>query len=587
MHRFKWRVPIATLAFLLTALALPTHAQSPIQCFVNAQPVTVRTTGLAELIGDITIVCTGGNPVAAGVQTPMLNVSVTLSANITTRLVATTPEGSLTEAILTLDEPQPGAQFPCIPAQGPTCPAFGNGTGAGVYANDGNPNLFRGVKQNDNTIVFLGVPLDPPGQSQQRTLRIKNIRAAVAGAAADNGQIFAFVSLQNPPANLQLNNASVAVGFVQSPLQVQYNNVLPIDRFVDRNDFRFAEVRFVERFGTAFMARTPSIPPEAPTPQDVLSASYGTETGFFAPGIFPAQPTLGLADNGTLLELRFDTVPAGLTLEVGAPTSTSQAFSTRPIDGAVPDADGHITVQLSGGSGVVRWEVTNASPFSIESVVVPVFESHSATNPPARGTLVMTARLGTVDTVNVASFTAPQPRFMDAPFTRQLPIPGGPPTARAGPDQVIVEGDVLILDGSASTDPDGDTLTYSWRIISPFVFDLGTGVQVSGQAAPTDEFGQDYVVELTVDDHAEGTSTDTLIIRVENDDGMCEGAAPPRCDANQEAYVYIAIETSAGTKFAACWTDFSVPTPVLDCALDASGALALTDGEPICLEEAE
>lgn len=41
-----------------------------------------------------------------------------------------------------------------------------------------------------------------------------------------------------------------------------------------------------------------------------------------------------------------------------------------------------------------------------------------------------------------------------------------PPVAVAGPDQVAVEGDLVILDGSGSFDADEDILTFSWKLIS-------------------------------------------------------------------------------------------------------------------------
>ncbi|HUS74204.1 MAG TPA: PKD domain-containing protein, partial [Sedimentisphaerales bacterium] len=75
------------------------------------------------------------------------------------------------------------------------------------------------------------------------------------------------------------------------------------------------------------------------------------------------------------------------------------------------------------------------------------------------------------------------------------------PMADAGLDQSVLAGDTVSLDGSASTDTNGDVLTYSWSFVSRpagsvAVFSDPTSVQPSFVA---DEPG-DYVVSLVVND---------------------------------------------------------------------------------------
>ncbi|MBL8222964.1 MAG: hypothetical protein JNL62_27240, partial [Bryobacterales bacterium] len=195
MSDFRKLLLAFAAATLITGIA-SAQVTPPIVCSTTAQPLTVRAEGLAEQTGDIVINCTGGAAPTIGTALPQVNISVTLTTNITSRLVS----DPLTEALLFIDDPQPAAQSPCAGTSAVCAPLAAGANGTAVDAAGTVRNIFQGTRQSDNTVVFLAVPINAPGSVGTRIFRTKNIRAAVAGASAQNGQIFAFVSIQNPPA---------------------------------------------------------------------------------------------------------------------------------------------------------------------------------------------------------------------------------------------------------------------------------------------------------------------------------------------------------------------------------------------------
>lgn len=94
-----------------------------------------------------------------------------------------------------------------------------------------------------------------------------------------------------------------------------------------------------------------------------------------------------------------------------------------------------------------------------------------------------------------------------------IPRPQHPPVADAGPDQVVLKGTVVQLDGSRSFDPDGDRLRYSWSFIAK---PEESAAVLSDPHAINPTFVADalgrYIVQLQVDDGRGGTDTDQVEI---------------------------------------------------------------------------
>ncbi len=86
-----------------------------------------------------------------------------------------------------------------------------------------------------------------------------------------------------------------------------------------------------------------------------------------------------------------------------------------------------------------------------------------------------------------------------------------PPDADAGADQTLecegTAGTAVSLDGSGSSDPDGDALTFTWRDASSSVVGTTAGVNLTLPLGT-------HVFTLTVDDGSGGSDTDSVTIVV-------------------------------------------------------------------------
>jgi len=198
----------------------------PLQCFANVgqQPLALSES-VAALVGDMVINCVGGTPTAPGFPVPSVDIQVFLNTSITSKLLA----GSWSEALLLIDEPRPTAQRVCgtsgdVEPQSGVCTVTGTGTGSGIYSGvPGRPNVFQGAQASVNSLVWRSVPVDPPGNSGSRVLRITNVRAdanalGVAGTNATPTPIVETISSALPIAN-----GPLSVAFIQSGLTFSLN----------------------------------------------------------------------------------------------------------------------------------------------------------------------------------------------------------------------------------------------------------------------------------------------------------------------------------------------------------------------------
>jgi cytochrome c553 len=88
------------------------------------------------------------------------------------------------------------------------------------------------------------------------------------------------------------------------------------------------------------------------------------------------------------------------------------------------------------------------------------------------------------------------------------------PAANAGPDQTVVVGSQVSLDGTGSSDADNDPLTYAWMLVSR---PSGSTAALPGSATTemvffTPDVAGTYVVQLVVNDGSADSTPDTVTI---------------------------------------------------------------------------
>ena len=366
-------------------------------CTANAgTPVIVRVEGITELVGDLLLQCTGGNPTPLGVQVPLTNITVILNTGVTSRLL---PNGTI-ESLLLIDEPKPGTQLGCVPSQeggvppspGGVLPVpgqcnylLGNGTGKGPY----QYNVFQGLSTGPNSVTFAGIPIDPPGTNGVRIIRATNIRAnanQLGATGALNPSItasvlmFPFVAVTNQPATVAIAQQGLAVGTPStgSFLWCAGDNGGQIGTL--NPDGSYNPGTFTLQFGEGYAG---SFKPKG-TGTNVPGAVPTSESGFVPAPSANLPAGIGMAGFGTRILLRFGGIGAGVRLV---------------LPGVVPLTD---TKGVSAGSVAIT---SSTGTTSGNNVMI---------SPDPAGTIVANAEVETRDAAN------PNP----VSFTLQITVNG-------------------------------------------------------------------------------------------------------------------------------------------------------------------
>lgn len=201
------------------------------------------------------------------------------------------------------------------------------------------------------------------------------------------------------------------------------------------------------------------------------------------------------------------------TLDSVPDTVVISTANTAPVADAGPDQSvalaATVTLDGSGSSDI------DGDPLTYSWALVSVPPGSLATLSGA--TTVMPTFVADEPGTYIAQLVVDDGQVSSVPDTVTLSTFNSQPIANAGADQSALVGATVMLDGTGSTDPDGDPLTYAWSILDQPVGSVST-LSSSTDATPSllIDVAGDYVVQLIVSDGLVGSAPDTVLVSTIN-----------------------------------------------------------------------
>jgi hypothetical protein len=227
-----------------------------------------------------------------------------------------------------------------------------------------------------------------------------------------------------------------------------------------------------------------------------------------------------------------------------ADTVTISTVNSRPVADAGPDQSVQVGVQVTfngsesfdvdGDTLTYQWAFTARPATSTATLDDPqAVTPHFIPDKPGTYTVQLLVQDGAVES---------------APDTVTVSTINTKPIANAGPDQDGQVGVTVSLDGSGSTDADGDALTYQWSLAS--VPDGSTATLTGATAAHAaflPNVGGTYVVQLIVNDGTVDSDPDTATVTVTVDTTPPPPAESSRLTVSPVTNGHVTVTGSPGS----------------------------------------